>query len=143
MTDRPRRSMQTVTRWAMVAALGSWCSLSLASNGIKSNCTDLNNQPVTVRIPAPSLTVTVVDHGLTDAAADMKESASEPSGENIPTSALADAVETDAVESSDSATQVENIDEPIKKTPETALHLPGVPEEDQPRFRRQMYRNDI
>ncbi len=123
-------------------------SAAFASNGFKSDCDEVNDALPAVEIPTPSLTtpplaIRVVEHGLTDSAADMKDPASDPTVEKLSSPALTEVVDVTMDDSSESTMKKEDDAVPVNNLPETALRLPGVSKEDQPRFRRQMYRTDI
>lgn len=128
---------------ATAVLLGLSCSAAFASNGFKSDCDEVSDALPAVKIPTPSLTVRVLDHGLTNSAADMKDPATDPADETISSPALAEVAE---VKLNDNAEPVVTDDDdalPANNLPETALVLPGVSEQQLPRFRRQMYRTDI
>ncbi len=117
------------------------CSSAFASSGFKTHCSEATDQPPTPELPVPSLNVQVVDHGLIEVAADMKAPATEPGAEKITSPALAEvatSIENSETDKQDNNSAVSDSD-PLG----TALRLPGVSEEDQPRLRRQMYRTDI
>ncbi len=139
MTGRVNKSKITLLSSAVALLLGSWCSSALASNDVTAECEALP----AVEIPTPSLTFKRTDHGLTDSAADMKDAASEPGSEKVSSPALADAASIDSTDTTDTDSEADENAVPVSNPPETALRLPGVSEEDQPRFRRQMYRTDI
>lgn len=128
---------------ATALLFGLSCSSAFASNGFKSDCDELNDALPAVEVPTPSLTIRVVDHGLTDSAADMKAPASDPAVEKVTSPALAEVAEVKLSDSSESGSAEKDDAIPANDLPETALRLPGVAEKDQPRFRRQMYRTDI
>ena len=123
--------------------LGLACSSAIASNGFTLDCDEVNEALPAVEIPTPSLVIRAVDHGLTDSAADMKDPASDPGAEKISSPALAEVADVSLDDSSESSSAEEDDAVPVNDLPETALRLPGVSEEQQPRFRRQMYRTDI
>jgi hypothetical protein len=116
--------------------LVAWSSFALASSGIETDSKEVSEEPPTPALPSPSLNVDVADHAHIDATAGMGTAAGSPSDEEVARPVLVEDVEADAT--SDEETAV-----PVSDPPETALRLPGVAEEDQPRFRRQMYRTDI
>lgn len=128
---------------ATALLLGLSCSSAFASNGFKSDCDEVNDALPAVEIPKPSLTLRVVDHGLTDSAADMKDPASDPTVEKITSPALAEVADVNLNDSSETNSAEEEDAVPVNDLPETALRLPGVSEKELPRFRRQMYRTDI
>jgi hypothetical protein len=114
--------------------LGFCCSYAVASSNICSDCNqvyDVSDEMSSPALPSPSLNIDVLD-----AVADVAVPADETTAENIVSPVLAEDVEDDG-EADDRSSG------PVTGPPETALHLPGVAEEDQPRFRRQMYRTDI
>jgi len=123
--------------------LGLACSSAFASNGFKLDCDEINAALAAVEIPTPSLAIRAVDYGLTDSAAELKDPASDPSVEKITSPALAEVADVNLNDSSESSSAEEGDVLPANGLPETALRLPGVSEEDQPRFRRRMYRTDI
>jgi hypothetical protein len=123
--------------------LSFFCTSALASNSVKLPCKDASNDLSTPDFPALALNVKHIDHGLIDAAADMKLSPAVPAKEKLPSSALAEI--KSSPDSNDVEDTIENDESPaaVSGSPETALRLPGVAEKDQPRFRRQMNRTDI
>jgi hypothetical protein len=123
--------------------LGVSCSSALASNGFKSDCDEVSDALPAVKIPTPSLTVRVVDHGLTTSAADMKDPASDPASETIKSSALTEVADVKLNDNGEPVATDDDDTLPVNNLPETALVLPGVSEQQLPRFRRQMYRTDI
>jgi hypothetical protein len=123
--------------------LGLSCSAALASNGFKSDCDEVSEALPAVKIPTPSLTVRVVDHGLTNSAADMKDPASDPAAEKINSPALAEVADVKLNDNGEATATDDDDALPVNNLPETALVLPGVSEQQLPRFRRQMYRTDI
>lgn len=143
MSKRLNRSTHALISSAAVLLIASLSSSALASNGFKSDCDEANDPLPSVAVPAPSLTIVLADHGLTDSAADMKDPAADPGNEELSSPALAEATTSKSQDNSDSETETEEDAVPVSDPPETALRLPGVSEADQPRFRRQMYRTDI
>ncbi len=139
MTGRFDRSKNALLGSATALLLGAWCSSALASNDITAECEALP----AVEVPSARLTIKRTDHGLTDSAADMKDPATEPGSKNMNSPALADVAANKLADTADTAAEAEEIAVPVSNPSETALRLPGVSEEDQPRFRRQMYRTDI
>lgn len=135
------RSFSASAAAAMLFGLS--CSSAIASNGFKSDCDEVNDALPAVDIPAPSLTIRVVDHGLTDSAADMKDPATDPAAETIDSRALAEVADVKLNDNGESSATDDDDTMPINNLPETALVLPGVSEKELPRFRRQMYRTDI
>ena len=123
--------------------LGAWSMSALASNGFETICSAAARALPAAEIPVRSLTIEVVEHGLTSAAADMDaptaESVSEavvsPALANVTTKSLGDAVEKQVGLDETAGTASE--------LPGSALQLPGVSQANLPRFRRQMYRTDI
>ena len=116
---------------------------ALASSGFITHCTEATDEPSATEIHEPALNIQLADHGLIDAAADMKAPAAEPMDEKVNSPALAE-----ATSKSSSEETVEDIGDeenviPANDPPGTALRLPGISEKDQPRFRRQMNRTDI
>ena len=144
MTTRSRRSKYALSGATVALLLGTWSTSALASSGFKTHCSEVTHELPAPEIPAPSLNIKLADHGLIDATADMNAPASEPGNETLPSPALADIKNKSAPETANDDNLVEDAKAvPVSKPSETALTLPGVPEEDQPRFRRQMYRTDI
>lgn len=113
-----------------------WGAAAQASSGIDVDSNEVTEAPPTPELPSPSLNVPVLDRDLADAGNHVGKPAAatrtDKSAEKVVAPALADDVE-DADDASG----------PVSTPPETALRLPGVAEEDLPRFRRQMYRTDI
>lgn len=128
---------------AAAVLFGLSCSTAFASNGFKSDCDEVNDALPAIEIPSSSLTIRVVDHGLTDSAADMKDPASDPAAEKVTAPTLTEVADVKLSDSGESISAETDDAVPVNDLPETALKLPGVAEEDQPRFRRQMYRTDI
>ena len=143
MAKQLDRSERFLAGAAAALLFGLSCSTAFASNGFKSDCDEVNDALPAVEIPAPSLTIRVVDHGLTDSAADMKDPANDPAAEKITAPALAEVADVNLSDSGESSSAETDVAVPANNLPETALKLPGVAEKDQPRFRRQMYRTDI
>jgi hypothetical protein len=115
------------------------CSFTYASNLVKSDCDEMNDPPAADASSAPPLAIKMTDHGLTDSASDMRDPASDPAAEKVSSPILADDAEetvTESVTETDASVAVDEL-------PETALRLPGVSDQELPRFRRQMYRTDI
>jgi hypothetical protein len=137
------RSDRFLAGAATALLFGLSCSSAFASNGFKSDCDEVNDALPAVEVPTPSLTIRVVDHGLTDSAADMKDPASDPAVEKVTSPALVEVTDVNLNDSSESSSAEEDDAIPANDLPETALKLPGVSEKDQPGFRRQMYRTDI
>jgi hypothetical protein len=122
--------------------LGLASSAALASSGINVDCNEVTEDLPRPELPSPSLNITVVDHGLGDVAADIQALPSEVAAEQIASPVLSDELEL-AEDSESGDTDSDSVGVPVSTPPETALRLPGVAEEDQPHFRRQMYRTDI
>jgi hypothetical protein len=120
--------------------LGFGASSAVASSGIITDSDEDTALPALAPSP-PSLNMQMVDRGrVDDAAADMRASAVELASDKMASPTLVDDNElTDDVE--DNA--ADDASSPVTDTPETALRLPGVAEQDLPHFRRQMYRTDI
>ena len=115
MAEQPERSGRLLAGTATALLLGLVCSSVFASN----------------------------DHGLTDSAADMNDPASDPTAEKLTSRTLAEVADAGLNDSSESSSANEEDADSANDLPETALRLPGVSEEEQPRFRRRMYRTDI
>lgn len=147
MANQRRHAVPTLTGSAAAVMFILGCSSAFANNSFKENCPEANDSPPSVEIQSPALVLRTVDLGLTDSSADMKDPASEPSTAEITSSttpALADVADVSLTDSNETASSVKEDDAiPSNKLPETALRLPGISEESQPRFRRQMYRTDI
>ncbi len=141
MTAPMERSKFALTGGTTALLLIVCYSSAFASNGFKTHCSEATDQPPTPELPAPSLNVQIVDHGLIEFAADMKAPATEPGAEKITSPALAEV----ATSTADSETNKQDKISAVSDSDPlgTALRLLGVSEEDQPRFRRQMYRTDI
>ena len=141
MTRQLGRSQFTPAR-ATALLLGICCSSAFASSDINADCKEGIERFSDPGLPSLSLNITVVDHGLADAAAGIQALPSEIAAEPIASPALSEDVEfaegTDPGDADDDSVGV-----PVGSPSETALRLPGVREEDQPHFRRQMYRTDI
>ncbi|MGI9272310.1 MAG: hypothetical protein ACR2QT_11080 [Woeseiaceae bacterium] len=98
---------------------------------------------ITALLLSVCCSVVLADHGLIDAAADMKDPAAEPTEEKLPSSALAEVKTTSSSEVDEEAVEPDVQATPVSDRPGIAVRLPGVSEKDQPRFRRQMNRTDI
>lgn len=132
------RSQFTVAG-VVVLLLGFFSSSVLASSGVSPDCDEVADEVPDAALPAPSLNIVVVDRGANDATGIQAL----PTGISVEKNAApASQDEVELAEDLDSGDAVEEIP-PVSTAPETALRLPGVPEEDQPHFRRQMYRTDI
>ena len=143
MTGRLDRSNRYIGS-AAALLLGLSCSTAIASNDIKSDCHEINNSPQAFEVPAPSLTIRLVDRGLTESESDMKAPAADPAGEKVTSPALAaDTTDTAVSDDEDTGTTDTDTAAAADDLPDTALRLPGVSEKELPRFRRQMYRTDI
>lgn len=141
MTRQLGRSQFTMAR-ATGLLLGFYCSSAFASSDINADCKEGIERFPNPELPSPSLNITMVDHGLADAAAGIQTIPSEIAAEKIASPALSVDVEfAEGTEPSDA--DDDSVAVPASSPPETALRLPGVREEDQPHFRRQMYRTDI
>jgi len=119
------------------------CSSALASSGFKTHCSEVTDVLPIAEVSLPSLNLRPVDHGLIDAAAEMRDPAAEPAEEDLPASALAEAKTTSSTDAVEEEAEDEAKVTPVSDPPGTAVRLPGVAEKDQPRFRRQMNRTDI
>ena len=119
------------------------CSPALASSGFKTHCSEATDELPAPEVPVLALDVRLVDHGPIDAAADMNAPAAEPTDEDLPSPALADATSTESTDDTEEIPEKEDKAITVSDPPGTALRLPGVSEKDQPRFRRQMNRTDI
>ena len=143
MTKRLSTSNIALTGGIAALLLGLLSGPALASSGFTTHCSEVTADLPSPEIPPPSLSFKLVDHGLIDAAADMKAPAAEPADEKMPSPALAEATTTSATEEVEEEIDDEDTAIPVSDPPGTALRLPGVSEKDQPRFRRQMNRTDI
>ena len=143
MTTRLAKSKFALAGGTTALLIGLSASPALASSGFITHCSEATDKLSVTTIHEPSLNIQLADHGLIDAAADMKSPAAEPTDEKVTSPALAEAT----TKSSSEETTEETVDEknviPVNDPPGTALRLPGVSEKDQPRFRRQMNRTDI
>ena len=128
-----------------VLLLGVYSASALASNGFDTQCNEATDELPAVEIPAPSLTIKVVDHGLTSAAAEMDAAAAEPSDASVAVAAtaLTDVITETSTENAAEKVGAKEVVNSNDEPPGTALRLPGVSESDFLRFRRQMYRTDI
>ena len=123
--------------------LGAWSMSALASNGFETHCSAATRALPAPEIPVPSLTVKVVEHGLTSAAADMDAPTAESVSEPDVAPALADVTTKSSGNAVEKQAGVDESAGTASEPPGSALQLPGVSEADLPRFRRQMYRTDI
>ncbi|MDH4124293.1 MAG: hypothetical protein OEW64_02685 [Gammaproteobacteria bacterium] len=133
------RSQFTVASVAAALLLGFCSSSVLASSGIRPDCEGVTDDVADPALPAPSLNIVVVDRGPSDATG-IQALPTGINAEKIAAPALQDEIEL--VEDTDAGDALEEA-APVSTPPETALRLHGVAEEDQPHFRRQMYRTDI
>jgi hypothetical protein len=143
VTERFNKSKFTLTGGIAVLLLGLCAGPAWASSGFTTHCNEVTADLPSPEITPPSLNIKLVDHGLIDAAADMKAPAAEPADEDMPSPALAEATTTSAIEEVEEEIEDEDTAIPVSNPPGTAFRLPGVSEKDQPRFRRQMNRTDI
>ena len=118
-------------------------SSALASNVFTPECDEFTDASPDVEISTRVLTIRVADHGLSNSAANMKDSANDPADEKVVSPALAEVVDVKLSDGNETSSVEEDDSAPVNNLPETALKLPGVSAKDQPRFRRQMYRTDI
>ena len=123
--------------------LGAWSVSAFASNGFDTHCTEANNALPTPKIPAPSLTIEVAEHGLTIAAAEMDTPAAKSDNKSAVSPALADVTKKLSADDLDEQAGADESANTITQPPGAGLRLPGVSDENLPRFRRQMYRKDI
>jgi hypothetical protein len=123
--------------------LGAWSASALASNGFDTHCTEADDVLPAPKIPAPTLTVEVAEHGLTIASAHMDAPAANPGSESAVSPALADVTKNPSVDDLDEQANADESTGPSTQPPRSVLRLPGVSDADLPRFRRQMYRTDI
>jgi len=128
---------------AAALLFGLSCSFAHASNAVKSDCDEISEPPVATASPASRLVLRMIDYGLTDSEADMKDPAADPATEKVDSPALADTSDAELHEQEESASNESSSKVAADMLPETALRLPGVSDSDLPRFRRQMYRTDI
>jgi hypothetical protein len=143
VTRRFSKSKFALTGGITALLLGLWTIPALASSGFTTHRSEVTAELPSPEIPRPSLNIKLVDHGLIEAAADMKAPAAEPADEEVPAPALAKVKTTSSTEEVEEDVADENVAIPVSDPPGTALRLPGVSEKDQPRFRRQMNRTDI
>lgn len=136
MTTQSGRSPFALAGACGALLFGFWCATASASSGFDVDCNEVTEAPPTPELPTPSLNVQVVDHGLVDASANIAAPPAALSADDMVAPTLVDDVADDG-EDDDQASG------PVSTPPETALRLPGVSEEELPRFRRQMYRTDI
>jgi len=123
--------------------LSAWSASAFASNGFDTHCAEANDALPTPKIPAPSLTIEVVEHGLTIASADLDTAAAKSDSKSAVSPALADAAEKLSTDDLDEQAGADESAGTNTQPPGAALRLPGVSDENLPRFRRQMYRKDI
>lgn len=143
MTGRLDRSNRYIGS-AAALLLSMSCSTAIASNDIKSESHEIKNSPQASEVPAPSLTIRLVDHGLTESESDMKAPAADPAAEKVTSPALAaDATDTAVSDDEDTGATDTDTAAAADDIPNAGLRLPGVSEKELPRFRRQMYRTDI
>ena len=128
---------------SIVVLLGFCSASALASNSFDTQCNEATNELPAVEIPAPSLTIEVIDHGLTSAAADMNAAVAEPIDASVAAAALADVTAKTSTENAAEKVGAKELAGSDDEPPGTALRLPGVSDSDFLRFRRQMYRTDI
>lgn len=144
MTERLHKSKRYIGGATAALLLGFSCTSAFAADAIKSACDKISDAPQGVEISDQSLSIKLVDHGPTDSAADMKAPAADPAVEKLTSPALAaDTADTPLIDSEETSATETDAAVAADDLPETALRLPGVSEEELPRFRRQMYRTDI
>ena len=114
---------------------------AVASTSIDPECPGMGIVPAAIEIPPPSLRIEKTDLG---SAERLPVASSAPVAE-APAPTLATEVLDELL-----GKQAENADELVDagdtqqpELPPSATRLPGVDDEDMPRFRRQMYRTDI
>ncbi len=126
-----------------VLLLGVSSASALASNSFETQCNEAVHELPAVEIPTPSLTIEVVDHGLTSATADMNAPTAEPGNASVAAAAMADVISETSTENAAEEVSAEEAANSDAEPPGTALRLPGVSDSDFLRFRRQIYRTDI
>lgn len=133
------RSQFIVAGVAAAVLLGFCSSSALASSGVRPDREEVADEVPDPALPAPSLSMVVVDRGATDA------TGIQALPERISNAKIAAPALQDNIKLVDDEEPRENVEEsaPANTPPETALRLPGVAEEDMPNFRRQMHRTDI
>jgi hypothetical protein len=123
--------------------LGAWSASALASNGFDTQCTEANDALPAPKIPAPSLTIEVTEHGLTIASAHMDAPEAKSGSKSAVSPALADVTKQLSTDDLDEQAGTDESAGTNTQPPGAALRLPGVSDANLPRFRRQMYRIDI
>ncbi|MEM7432580.1 MAG: hypothetical protein AAF351_11690 [Pseudomonadota bacterium] len=122
------RGSSTRRRSITAAVLASfWCGSVLAANTVEVEVDCDDSELASSAVPAPKFTVTVTE---ADVDGDQDTDISAPS------SSLTDAVNAEEAALED-GTDVET------RLPADAVRLPGISQENLPRYRRQMNRTDI
>lgn len=143
MTARLVAPKYTLLSGTAALLLGAWSASALASNGFDTHCTEANDALPAPKIPAPSLTIEVAEHGLSIASVHRDAPAAKSGSKSAVSPALADVTKQ---LSTDNLNEQAGADESVgtnTQPPGAALRLPGVSDANLPRFRRQMYRIDI
>jgi len=133
----------TLLSGTVALLLGAWSASALASNGFDTHCTEANDALPAPKIPAPSLTIEVAEHGLSIASVHMDATAAKSGSESAVSPALADVTRQLSTDDLNEQAGADESVGTITQPPGAALRLPGVSDANLPRFRRQMYRIDI
>jgi len=123
--------------------LGAWSMSAFASNGLDTHHTEADDALPAPKIPAPSFTVEVAEHGLTIASVHLDAPAAKPGNDSAVSPALADVTKKPSTDDLDKQADADESTGSNTQPPGPALQLPGVSDANLPRFRRQMYRTDI
>ena len=143
MTARLVAPKYTLLSSTVALLLGAWSASALASNGFDTHCTEANDALPAPKIPAPSLTIEVAEHGLSIASVHMDAPAAKSRSKSAVSPALADVTRQLSTDDWDEQAGADESAGTNTQPPGAALRLPGVSDANLPRFRRQMYRIDI
>ncbi len=143
MTARLVAPKYTLLSGTVALLLGAWSASALASNGFDTHCTEANDALPAPKIPAPSLTIEVAEHGLSIASVHMDAPAAKSHSKSAVSPALADVTRQLSTDDLDEQAGADESAGTNTQPPGAALRLPGVSDANLPRFRRQMYRIDI
>ena len=137
------------TAIAGLLLLGAWTGPAHASSGVDSECPEVRNSLEVSQITAPALAIQVVDHAVSSSAEidekidDTKRNANSEVVPELSAATRELLQEVFGDEEQEDADVIDEADSTPSELPPTATRLPGVSEEELPRFRRQMYRTDI
>lgn len=141
MKSANSESLLGLTATLAVLALGTCPLAATAATGIDEDCPE-TRAAIVAEISPPSLQVDAAEHVADPATRVADDAAARPldSGRETQTSALMRELPPRPVDDSESLGSDEAT---TRDLPPTETRLPGIADEDLPRFRRQMFRTDI